>query len=356
MKVLFDAHQLGRRQTGNETYVRELLPHLCATEGIDVTAVVENPVATEYVRTVGAEPYSVAGSGWARLVALGVAARRRRMDLVHSIYYLPPGMRRATVVTIHDISFEMHPEFFRRADLLRNRTLVRLAARLATIVVTVSEASRGDIVERYGIDPARVIAIHNGVSPVFAPPPSPRLPSSSGPFRILAVGTLQPRKNLLRLLEAVRLVAQSHDVSLRIVGPAGYQANEIRIRLGNVPWVETSGYLPMDELLHAYHDADLFVYPSIYEGFGLPVVEAMASGTPVVTSTGGSLPEIAGDAAIVVDPTDIDAIANAILRVVESPDLQERLRTRGIARAAAFSWARSAEDHISAYEAALLGP
>ena len=166
---------------------------------------------------------------------------------------------------------------------------------------------------------------------------------------ILAVGTLQPRKNLLRLLDAVRIVGARKRIQLRVIGPPGHAAEEIRARMGGTD-VELLGYVPEDQLLQEYRAADVFVYPSIYEGFGLPVVEAMASGTPVVTTTGGSLPEVAGDAALIVDPYDVDAIANAIARLIEDPSLRERLVERGLRRAAQYSWRSAADRLVSVYE------
>jgi glycosyltransferase involved in cell wall biosynthesis len=159
---------------------------------------------------------------------------------------------------------------------------------------------------------------------------------------VLAVGTLQPRKNLIRLVDAVARLSRDMPVVLRVVGPDGYQAAQIRERLGRSVQVEIAGYVSEDELAAEYRNADVFVYPSLYEGFGLPVVEAMASGTPVVTSGAGSLREVAGEAALIVDPLDVEAIAEAIARIASDRELRASLRTRGLARAAEFTWDRSA--------------
>jgi glycosyltransferase involved in cell wall biosynthesis len=160
---------------------------------------------------------------------------------------------------------------------------------------------------------------------------------------------LQPRKNLLRLIDAVALVAREMSISLRVVGPDGFQANQIRDRLDGVTEVEITGYVSHEQLVAEYQRADVFVYPSLYEGFGLPILEAMASGIPVVTSTGGSLPEVAGDAALIVDPLDVVAIASAIHRIASYPSLHERLRTLGLARSARFTWRDAARAHLDVY-------
>jgi len=347
-RVLFDAHHIGSGKTGNETYARELLRALRGRSGLHLTAAVvgspsdpalEPPIALRRVPR----------NGWLRLLALGIAGSR--IDLVHSMYYLPLVSRRPTVVSIHDVSFERHPDFFSRAEVLKNRVLVRDAARRASMVVTLSEHARSEMIELYGLDPDRVAVVPGGVSDAFLAPREPPTSRTEDPelVRILAVGTLQPRKNLLRLLDAVRIVGARARIQLRVIGPPGHAAQEIRDRLGGAD-VELLGYVPDDLLIEEYRAADVFVYPSIYEGFGLPVVEAMASGTPVVTTTGGSLPEVAGDAALIVDPYDVGALAGAIAQLIDDPALRKRLVERGLRRAAQYSWRSAADRLVAVYE------
>jgi glycosyltransferase involved in cell wall biosynthesis len=351
--VLFDAHQLGRRQTGNETYVRELLDAFARVGGASVRAAVETSLPVDR-RPPAVSVHRVPRNGFGRLALMALLARRLRPDVVHAIYFLPPATGRPTVVTVHDISFERYPEFFSRSALLRDRLLVRRSAQTATRVVTVSETSRRDLIEIYGLDPARVVAIPNGVGSTFRPADDQTSPDARDPdvVRLLAVGTLQPRKNLVRLLEAVRLLSSELRIELRVVGPDGFQADEIRGRLAGSAEVTITGYVTDAMLAQEYRRADMLVYPSIYEGFGLPVVEAMACGVPVVTSTGGSLPEVAGDAAVLVDPLDVEAIASAVRRIAQDPVLAADLRARGLERARAFSWERSARLHLAVYREA----
>lgn len=352
MRVLFDAHQLGARQTGNETYVRGLLQPLSLQSSVDLTAAVVRDGPAADLRARGISVRRVPHNGLLRLAALSYLARSRKWDLIHSVYYLPPLAPVPSVVTIHDISFELYPEYFSGLDILRNRTLVRHAARHADAVVTVSETSRQEIVSRYDIDPERIIAIPNGVSPSFIPKTASPRQRTKG-VRVLAVGTLQPRKNLLRLAAAVREVAQDMPVSLQVVGPDGFAARRIRETLGPLPDVQISGYLSEEALRSAYCDADVLVYPSLYEGFGLPVLEAMACGTPVITSNSSSMPEVAGDAALLVDPLDVEDIASAIRRVATDEVLAMSMAARGIVRAALFSWDSAARRLADVYATVL---
>lgn len=349
--VLFDAHQLGRRQTGNETYVRELLRELRGRDELDLIAAVE---ASQRPTGILAPPIRlrrIPANGLARLGAMALIARQERPDIVHAVYFLPPATGRPTVLTVHDISFERFPEFFSRRAFVRDRLLIRASARAASRVVTVSETSRRDLVEVYRLPEDRVVAIPNGVSDRFRPADESAWAPYPGdrPLRVLAVGTLQPRKNLFRLLDALTIVGREIPVQLRVVGPDGHQAAEIRDRLASSVQTEIVGWLDDDALAAEYRRSDVFVYPSIYEGFGLPVVEAMACGTPVITSTGGSLPEVAGNGALIVDPHDVKALAGAIRQIAEDGHGAAELRGRGLARAATFTWERSAALHAAVY-------
>ena len=350
-RLLFDAHHIGSGKTGNETYARELLNALRAMPDLRITAAVvgapsdralDPPVAIRRVPS----------NGWLRLLALGMSASR--FDLVHSMYYHPFRPQRPTVISIHDVSYERHPEFFSRMEVMKNRVLVRDAALRATMVVTLSEHARSEMIELYGLDPDRIAVVPGGVSDAFltsAETPSRALDEDL--VRILAVGTLQPRKNLLRLLDAVRLLTGGARVQLRVIGPPGHSANAIRARLGRGADVVLLGYVSEEKLLEEYRGADVFVYPSIYEGFGLPVVEAMACGTPVVTTSGGSLPEVAGDAALIVDPYDVGAMATAIQQLIDDSALRRDLIARGHRRARQYSWGAAADRLVAVYERAL---
>jgi glycosyltransferase involved in cell wall biosynthesis len=213
------------------------------------------------------------------------------------------------------------------------------------------------VVELLGIDPARISVTHLGVDARFRPPD----PEERAAFLqrqqlvrpyILAVGTLEPRKNLPGLLRAYARLAPEVPHDLVLVGAEGWLTGEIhatleKLRLGGR--VRMTGFVADDDLPHWYGGADLFAFASLYEGFGLPVVEAMACGVPVVTSNVSSLPEVAGDAAVLVDPADVDAIADGLRRVLTDTDLARRLRHSGLKRAARFTWEQTAARTVAVY-------
>jgi glycosyltransferase involved in cell wall biosynthesis len=223
------------------------------------------------------------------------------------------------------------------------RATIDVGARRARALVCISEATRRDLVRRVPSTAPRAVAIPLAAGPPFATSAA-AAPRSGRPY-VLAAGTLEPRKNLLRLLEAwSRLSPALHDThDLVLVGPTGWEGDPILAR-ARADGARLTGYIPDDELAALYRGCVLFCYPSLYEGFGLPVLEAMNTGAPVITSNLSSLPEVVGDAAVMVDPLSVDAIGQAIARLLADPDERARLRTAGAARAATFSWERTARE------------
>lgn len=349
IRVIFDGHHIGRQQTGNETYARELARALAEREDIELILTVDRArrhaargLSPAVLRTLPANPIG-------RLAAFPLLARQLGAQLVHTMYYLPPGSTRRTIVSVHDVSFERFPEFFSRAQRAKNRVFVGDAVRRAAGICTLTNHSKAEIVEVYGVNPERIHVVPCGVAGSFSERPTGPRTATRDALRLLAVGSLQPRKNLLRLVSAVRSLASMRPVHLSLIGPEGYQADEIRAAMGPDAPVKFLGYVSEARLVEAYRDADVFVYPSIYEGFGLPVIEAMACGTPVVTSTGGSLPEVAGSAAIIVDPYDPGSIADGIARAADDEQLRSRLIDAGRARAGEFTWPAAAAAAAAAY-------
>jgi glycosyltransferase involved in cell wall biosynthesis len=356
VRVLFDAHHLGRHQTGNETYARELLRGLASRASVEAIAAVDPGADLAGLDSGRLDRVELPRRAILRLPALGLASRRLKADLLHSMYYLPPMARRPVVVSIHDVSFERHPEFFSRRELYKNRLAVGWAARHADMVLGLTEHARAELVRVYDLDPGRIKVVPAGVGEAFLRAGASREIDGGGdrPLRVLAVGAIQPRKNLARLVQALRRVARTRAVVLRVIGPAGHTASRIRASLhDSAVTVEAVGYVDEDALVQEYRRADVFAYPSIYEGFGIPIIEAMACGTPVVTSTGGALPEVAGDAALLVDPHDVDALAAAIQRVGEDDVLRADLVGRGRERAQRFTWSSAVDRLVEAYRDAL---
>jgi glycosyltransferase involved in cell wall biosynthesis len=253
---------------------------------------------------------------------------------------------------VHDLSFMRVPECSQpslRAYLLR---VVPSSVRRADLVLADSDSTRSDVIELLGVSPDRVRVIYPGVDACFRRVQDTRLLADVRqryhlPERfVLSVGTLQPRKNLARLIEAYAQARLDADVKLVIAGGTGWMYEGIfrrveELRLQNE--VYFPGYVVEEDLPALYSLADLFVFPSLYEGFGLPPLEAMACGTPVVTSNVSSLPEVVGDAALMVDPRDVEALANAMGQALGEPSLRTAMVQRGRAQAQGFTWARAAE-------------
>ena len=341
--VVIDADVLGRRRTGDETYVAALLRELppLAT-GLRLAAVTRRPDLVPE----GVEPIELSARGQiARMaVRLPLLLRRLRPALGHFQYALPLACPSPAVVTVHDISFEHDPTAMNRRDRFLFRTTVPRAVRKAARVLTVSERTKQDLVERYGVQESKIVVTPNGVDPGFTPDG----PRPNGPPYALFVGALQPRKDPVAAVEALALVGDE-ELRLVFVGPDKGGAEDTRRaieRRGLGARVSFRGYVPPDELAALYRGAACLVFPSRYEGFGLPVLEAMASGTPVVASTAGALPEVAGDAAILVEERSAPALAAGIERALAD---SARLVAAGLARASRYSWAETARRTLEVY-------
>ena len=356
VRIGIDARKL--HDFGIGTYIRNLLRQLgrldqqtefvvlCRAEDRDALA-----LTGENFRPVveSAANYSVAEQ-----VRIPLALRREGVTLFHAPHYvLPPLVRCRSVVTIHDCIHLMFPQYLpSRMALAYARTSIRLAARRATRVLTVSETSKRDILRFVDVEPDRIDVIYNAYDERFGIEPAEedivrvRERYQLHDEFVLYAGNVKPHKNLERLIDAFSLVRQRglDHLKLILIGDdiSKYAALRRAVHQHQLhKYVRFLGYLPQEALAVMYRLAGVFVFPSLYEGFGLPPLEAMASGTPVVTSNVSSLPEVAADAAMLVDPYDPVAIADAIERVLTDEDLRGDLRRRGLARAHEFSWEQS---------------
>jgi len=265
------------------------------------------------------------------------AAAKARVDVLHcTIFRAPPRARVPTILTVHDLAVIRHPDVFPAWTRLYGRTLLRPTIRAVDRVFAVSEFSKRETAELAGVDPDRIDVVPNALEPAFGPDG----PAADGEY-VLAVGTLEPRKNLTRVVEATRLAG----VQLRLVGAPGW--GDAGVKGDHVTWL---GRIDDEELAAAYRGARVLVFPSLYEGFGIPVLEAMASGTPVVTSAGSAMAEVASDAAVLVDPRDPPAIA---VGISEADRRRGELVPRGLARAKDFTWERTVDAALAGYRKAV---
>ncbi|HBY93727.1 MAG TPA: glycosyltransferase family 1 protein [Chloroflexi bacterium] len=283
-------------------------------------------------------------------------------DLFHGTDMLAPPIPQPAVVTIHDLSILLYPEHHTRLNRLHLRWALPRVTRRVAAIIAVSEATKRDLIARLDVPADRVHVVPNGVDhkrfyPRYRPEARQRAGLMLGiePPYILALGTLEPRKNLPTLLRAYARLGR--DVPrLVLAGARGWGEGplfELVKELGLQERVRFTGYVPEAVLPDLYAGARLFVYPSLYEGFGLPVLEALASGAPVITSNISSLPEVAGKAALLVDPTSVEELTRMMRRVLESKQLRDELRAKAPKQAAQFSWERTARETLAVYASVL---
>ncbi len=380
LRIGLNAHLLALGETyrgaGINGYIYHLLRHLPRREPTVAGLPVEFVAFLYDARFVASQGLAVERSCWNttgpwRRIAweqTRLAALTRRLDLLHGLAYaLPLACACPAVVTVHDLSFLRYPLAFRRLNRVYLSWITRASIRKARRVIAVSESTRRDVMALCGAPADRVVTVPNGVAAEFRPADQAEVAA----FRqrkglpehfFLFLGTLEPRKNIERLLDAYALFLQDHGAHaadgpfLVIAGAKGwfYEAIFARVqRLKLADRVLFPGFVPTVELPWWYRAADLFIYPSLYEGFGLPVLEAMACGTPVITSNASSLPEVAGDAALLVPAEDTEALAAAMTRVWNDPTLAAAMQEAGLAQASRFSWQRTAQETIAVYCAVL---
>jgi glycosyltransferase involved in cell wall biosynthesis len=425
MHIAIDAHMVGEQETGNETYIVNLTRALLYVTNRDPKGFAWDPVgpanatqrlsstrraqqrrfgsmprffllsthpdrlraalpelaACRNVEVIAVRPEMAAlripfGLPWATL--------RGSFDLLHVTYNAPPISLCPTVVTIHDISFEHYPQFFSPRDRFILKTLVPRSAQQAAQVITVSQHAKREIIERYHLPPEKTTVTYEAAGEQFQPVADPdslqavraKYGIGDGAF-VLALGNLQPRKNIARLAAAFAQVMNTEQSPDHSIPPGRFRVPQsssppILVIAGKAQWRESEvyqavkqagierqvifpGYVDDADLPALYSAATVFVYPSLYEGFGLPPLEAMACGTPVICSNAASLPEVVGDAALLVEPTDTASLAQALFQVLGDPALRSDLSRSGLQRAGQFSWTRCALETLQVYAQALTG-
>jgi glycosyltransferase involved in cell wall biosynthesis len=371
MRIAFDGTTLRPARTGVGYYTEHLLHHLVKESADDEIVVVSNrPIDTvaplpPQVRVVTSSS-RVPRIVWMQMVAPRLL-RRLRVDVAHFTNgMLPLAVPVPTVVTIHDMSLTMFPKYHPPRRVLLNRPLVDVAARRADAIITVSESAKRDIVRLYGSQEERIHVVHEAAAPSFQPVVDPvvldrvRQRYDLAERFILYVGTIEPRKNLPKLIEGFASRRKSGQLPHQLVcaGPYGWLSRDIEDlidRLQIEDAIRFTGYIPFDDLAALYSLAEMFVFPSLYEGFGLPVVEAMACGTPVVTGHVAALAEIGGGAVEQVARLDADTLGEAMVRLAGDRQRREQLSVLGRERAQLFSWERAARETLKVYRDTVAG-
>jgi glycosyltransferase involved in cell wall biosynthesis len=377
--VVLDARYITRRQSGVGAYAQRLIGGLARIDPRNrytCLLAADGPGLPVIQGNVAAWPTRVSfedhlrGDLWL-LAYLPVQLRRLRTDVYHGTAVFLPHVKLGyrTVVTIHDLVSFLFPETVPKKYSLYMRLMTRLATRSADRIIAVSQATKTDLERTLHVPPAKIVVIHEAVGPEFGRPLAPEAVAAvvhryglRRPY-CLFVGNLEPRKNLPGLIEAFadvrrRLAGTAHPPQLVLAGTRAWLHSPI------FRAVETHGvgddvvftdYVPIADLPALYAGATCFVFPSLYEGFGLPVLEAMAAGAPVVAARAGSIPEVAGDAALLVDARVPGELATAIETLLTDSALRERLIARGRVRAAEFGWEAVARQTLAVYEAAHRG-
>lgn len=368
--ALFADSMYYRIAAGSTRYAGELARHIAALEDVDLRlfSLYTQDVIDTAARDRGyPSAQSCTGfvprplqymlwhtAGWSGSAASVLADA----DVVHApAFLIPPRGRRPLVVTVLDLAFLLFPQYFsRRLRLTAGRGL-RRAVRDADAFITISEHTGQDLMRLLDVASDRIHVIPLAADRRFVPVENPEVPAKYGvdtPY-VLYVGTLEPRKNLILLLRAFATV-KGTEVKLVLAGTKGWLYEDIFATvqsLGLGSRVIFTGFVPDEDLPALISAAQAFVYPSVYEGFGLPVLEAMKCGTPVITTNISSLPEVAGNAAITVSPDDVEGLSRAIQRLLAEPGLRTELREKGFEQAARFSWAKTAEQTVEVYREVL---
>ena len=363
MRFAVDAHAIGRHLTGNEVYVRSLLNAFAAhSRECEFVAYTSAPEASSYIpasirtRQISPNPFLRLG------LQLAQRVRQDRPDLLHVQYTAPIGCNVPVVVSVHDVSFLEHPEYFKRGRALQLQWTVRRTVERASRVLTGSEFSRSSILKVYGdLEEHKVVVVPNAAASEFRPISREAAASNvrsrfeiAKPF-VLSVGDLQPRKNQIGLIRAfARLVRAWPQLkhNLVLAGKGTWFADRVRAAAaesGIADRIQFIGFVSDPDLLQLYNACDLFVFPSFYEGFGLPALEAMACGRAVVCSNTSALPEVVDGAAILFDPYAIDQMVRALADLLLDGELRARMERLGLQRAAHFSWQKTAQRTLEVF-------
>jgi glycosyltransferase involved in cell wall biosynthesis len=369
MRICIDTSPAVHRRAGLGRYAQELMAALLAADtDNEYVAFYHRPRDAQIDPPLDRIPHLTTNldtKPWRFAALLGQSLRisQDRMfpgiDLFHATDHLLPRLTRVrTVFTLHDLIFRLYPGTHKPLNRWFLTLVMPRFLKTADAVIAVSGHTKRDAMRFYDLDEAKIHVIYEGVNARFRPAPAEAIASvrqahDLPPKFILSLGTIEPRKNLTSLLEAYRVLRdQGSELRLVVVGKKGwlYEGFFHRLReLGLENEVVFTGFVPDADLPAIYSAAELFVFPSLYEGFGLPVLEALACGAPVVTSNRSSLPEVAGDAALLVDPTSVGDLEKAMTTVLERQDIRAELKAKGPRQASRFSWNKAARQTLAVY-------
>lgn len=367
MRVAYDARPLSQNKAGIGKYLESLLGQVISNNAVAMDIILcsnrEIFLSEENSVELVGRKYTTGKSNsnlWLQISVPGLL-KQNNIDLFHgTMSVLPLFSNVPSVITIYDMVLEIFPKTMHWKNWLPLKLLMRASAKKASRIIAISENTKRDIVKFLGVPCEKIKVIYLGVDKPFSPvekEDDSDILCKYGltPGFLLNVGTIEPRKNLLRLLKAYKMVVSDNGLMLKLVVAGGHGwlnkgiYEEVNL-LGLSENVVFTGYVPDSELPALYRSASAFVYPSLYEGFGLPPLEAMACGTPVISSNVSSIPEVVGDAGILVDPYRPEEIARAICTVLENSDLRDRLKREGLARAGLFTWDKTARETIKLYQ------
>ncbi|MFK7805814.1 MAG: glycosyltransferase family 4 protein [Anaerolineae bacterium] len=354
--------EAGYRRAGIHIYLLEVLNHLPANAEIDYKVFTTYPLTqdlgqpTEWLETASFTAHPIGRILWEQIV-WPLRARWNGCNLLHgTAFSLPLATSLPSIVTIFDLSFIYYPELYPKFRRIYLNKMTRLACKKAKTIITISESAKNDIATLYNIEKERIKVIYPGLRTGFTPPSQKKVEEfrkqKQLPDRfVLHVGTLQPRKNLPFLIKAFAQ-ADLLDVDLVFAGGKGWFFEEIFSTVENLGLTERihfPGYVPDEELPLWYAAADLLVFPSVYEGFGMPIIEAMGCGTPVLASNASAIPEAVGNVGRLFDPLNVSNLAESMRTLLENQEQLAKMRELGPAHAQKFSWARAGEETAKLY-------
>lgn len=365
MNVAIDAHMIGDNSGGNESYYTNILKEMTIPVNIHVFLIVKEGVDISFLDNKYKIIRFKSKNAFVRnFIELPIICKKNHIDILHTQYFIPFFIKTKVVCTIHDICFEHYKDIFTKKEYLRQKILIPYAARHSKYIYTVSKNAKKDIAKTYHINSKKIIVTYNSVDKEFkkmneSESKDIRLKYKLGDSKIvLTVGNLQPRKNIPRLIEAfIQYKKQYQDnTKLVIVGKRAWLFDDtFKAARNHKKDIIFTDYVEKSDLIKLYNEAQCFIYPSFFEGFGIPPLEAMACGTPVGVANATSLPEVVKDAGDYFNPFSVEEIKNVMYKLINDEEHRKELIEKGYERIKCFSWKKSADIIVNSYVKLLLG-